>query len=133
MLVAFCETILDERPMALCSARNDYKLLGVRFQCTDSPALLMVEIFSKLDVFRKMIVKYLTLKCLPMVLKGLGCKSAIDLRLTIGCSNPKDENIRLGMTKLIGTPKLTAASLVERRKYQRLPLRLPVRLSHGGT
>jgi hypothetical protein len=31
------------------------------------------------------------------------------------------------MTKLNRTPKLTALSLVERRKYERLPLRLPVR------
>jgi hypothetical protein len=31
------------------------------------------------------------------------------------------------MTKLNDTPKLTALLLVERRRYERLPLRLPVR------
>jgi hypothetical protein len=31
------------------------------------------------------------------------------------------------MTRLNEVPKLTAVSLVERRKYERLPLRLPVR------
>jgi len=38
----------------------------------------------------------------------------------------------MGITKLIGTPRVTALSAVERRKYERLPLRLPVRLSRGG-
>ena len=36
------------------------------------------------------------------------------------------------MAKLIDTARGTAISLMERRKYERLPLRLPVRLSRGG-
>jgi hypothetical protein len=35
------------------------------------------------------------------------------------------------MTKLSGTPRLMGLSSVERRKYERLPLRLPIRLSQG--
>jgi hypothetical protein len=36
------------------------------------------------------------------------------------------------MAKLIDTPRGTAVSLMERRRYERLPLRLPVRLSRSG-
>jgi hypothetical protein len=48
-------------------------------------------------------------------------------------THESNQERELGMTKLNGTSRAAGLSLVERRKYKRLPLRLPVQFRREGS